>query len=93
MVVVATADGDGGTGGITGQEFPCTEQGIRDAIAAGGGPYTFACAGPQTVVTAAVDVIHNDVILDGGGNLTVDGDCASDLSGAEGVTAQPGASR
>ena len=51
----------------------CTEQGIRDAIAAGGGPYTFDCAGPQTVVTAAEIVIDNDVILDGEGNLTVDG--------------------
>ena len=55
-------------------QVSCTEQGIRDAIAAGGGPYTFKCAGPQTVVTAAEIVIDNDVILDGEGNLTVDGD-------------------
>ena len=65
--------GDGGTGGMTGQEFPCTEQGIRDAIAEGGGPHTFACVGPTTVVTQAEIVIDNDVILDGEGNLTVDG--------------------
>jgi hypothetical protein len=58
-----------GTGG-----FPCTEQGIRDAIAEGGGPHTFDCDGAQTVVTKAEIVIDNDVILDGEGNLTVDGD-------------------
>jgi hypothetical protein len=56
-----------------GQVFPCTEQGIRDAIAEGGGPHTFACDGPQTVVTEATIEIDNDVILDGEGNLTVDG--------------------
>ena len=66
--------GDGGTGGMTGQEFPCTESGIRAAIAEGGGPFTFDCDGPQTVVTEAEIVIDNDVILDGEGNLTVDGD-------------------
>jgi hypothetical protein len=54
-------------------EFPCTEQGIRDAIAAGGGPYTFDCNGPTTVTTQAEIVIDNNVILDGEGNLTVDG--------------------
>jgi hypothetical protein len=54
-------------------QVACSEQGIRDAIAAGGGPYTFECAGPQTVVTAAEIVIDNDVILDGEGNLIVDG--------------------
>ena len=71
---VAGAGGSGGTGGRNGQEFPCTEQGILDAIAEGGGPHTFDCAGPQTVGTAAEIVIDNDVILDGEGNLTVDGD-------------------
>ncbi|MDH3726720.1 MAG: right-handed parallel beta-helix repeat-containing protein [Myxococcales bacterium] len=61
------------------QEFPCTEQGIRDAIAQGGGPHTFACNGPTTVVTEAEIVIDNDVILDGEGNLTVDGNRSGDL--------------
>jgi hypothetical protein len=56
------------------EAFPCTEQGIRDAIAEGGGPHKFACNGPRTVVTEAEIVIDNDVILDGEGNLTVDGD-------------------
>ena len=54
--------------------FPCTEQGIRDAIAEGGGPHTFDCDGAQTVVTEFEIAIDNDVILDGEGNLTVDGD-------------------
>jgi hypothetical protein len=53
--------------------FPCTEQGIRDAIAAGGGPHAFACPGPTTVTTSAEIVIDNDVILDGTGNLVVHG--------------------
>jgi hypothetical protein len=58
--------------------MPCTEQGIRNAVAAGGGPYKFECDGPTTVVTAAEIVIDNDVVLDGEGNLTIDGD-AGDL--------------
>ncbi len=51
--------------------FACTEQGILDAIAAGGGPHTFDCGGSNTVVTQATIEINNDVILDGEGNLTV----------------------
>ena len=70
--------GDGGTGGVVScmdNVCPCSEAGIRAAIEAGGeDPYTFACNGPQTVVTGAEIVIDNDVILDGEGNLTVDGD-------------------
>ena len=50
----------------------CSEQGIRDAIAEGGGPHFFACDGPTTVRTLEEIVIDNDVILDGAGNLTVD---------------------
>lgn len=53
--------------------LPCTEQGIRNAIAAGGGPYTFDCDGPQTVVTEHEIVINKPVTLDGEGKLTVDG--------------------
>jgi hypothetical protein len=53
--------------------FPCTEQGIRDAIAEGGGPIGIACDGAQTVSTEAEILIDNDVILEGFGNLTVDG--------------------
>jgi hypothetical protein len=68
-----------GVGGPTCQEgvcigeFPCTEQGIRDAIASGWGPHTFACNGPTTVPTQEEIVIDNDVILEGGGQLRVDG--------------------
>ena len=65
--------GEGGAGRSTGQVFPCTEQGIRDAIAESGGPHTFDCDGPRTVTTEAEIVIDNDVILDGERNLTVDG--------------------
>ena len=53
---------------------PCTEQGILDAIAAGGGPHFFSCFGPTTVTTEYPIGISNDVILDGEGNLTVHGD-------------------
>ncbi|MGF1467779.1 MAG: LamG-like jellyroll fold domain-containing protein [Sandaracinaceae bacterium] len=52
---------------------PCTEAGIRAAVAAGGGPYTFDCDGPTTVVTRAEIAIDRDVILDGSDLLTVDG--------------------
>jgi hypothetical protein len=65
--------GDGGNGGTGGQTFPCTEQGIRNAVAAGGGPHSFACSGPTRVPTAAMILIDNAVILDGGGDLIVDG--------------------
>jgi hypothetical protein len=56
--------------------FPCTEPGILDAIALGGGPHTFDCAGPTTVTTSDEIVIDNDVILDGGDNLTLHGNDA-----------------
>jgi predicted outer membrane repeat protein len=52
----------------------CSEEGINDAIAAGGGPYIFACEGPTVLEPTAQIVIDNDVILDGEGNLTLDGD-------------------
>ena len=50
----------------------CDEQGILDAIAAGGGPYTFDCDGPTVVTTTALITIDNDVILDGEGNLILE---------------------
>jgi hypothetical protein len=72
---MAGAGGIGGNGGMGGGlVWPCTEQGIRDAIQLGGGPHTFACDGPTTVTTEATIVVDNDVILDGEGNLIVDGD-------------------
>ena len=65
--------GSGGSGGDIADGFPCTEQGIRDAIAEGDGPHTFDCDGPTTIVTQAEIVIDNDVILNGSDNLRVDG--------------------
>jgi len=52
--------------------FACTELGIREAIAYGGGPNYFDCDGPTQVPTAAEIPIDNDVILDGEGNMIVD---------------------
>jgi len=51
--------------------FPCTEQGINDAIAAGGGPHGFSCTGARLIQTTAEIVIDKDVILDGR-DLTID---------------------
>lgn len=62
-----------GAGGIDLSVWPCTEQGIRDAITVGGGPHTFTCDEPTVVKTEATIDIENDVILDGEGNLIVDG--------------------
>jgi len=58
---------------LSGSVLPCIDQGIRNAITAGDGPYTFSCDGTTRVTTKAVIVIDNDVILDGEGNLVVDG--------------------
>jgi hypothetical protein len=69
---VSGMGGEGGSGGIAGQVFPCSEQGIRDAIAEGGGPHAFECSG-RTVVTKATIFIDNDVILDGEGKLILSG--------------------
>ena len=93
---MAIADGTGCAGGaceagqcaLGGSVLPCSEQGIRNAIAAGGGPYTFDCDGTMPVVTEAEIVIDNDVELDGEGNLTVDGNEDHGVFFvAEGVTA------
>lgn len=70
---VGGTGGIGGSGGIDLEVWACTEQGIRDAITFGGGPHRFACDGPTVVTTEAIIQIENDVILDGEGNLTVDG--------------------
>jgi len=79
---VAVQDGTSCAGGmcqdgacaLESSVLPCTEQGIRNAVVAGGGPYTFDCQGPTTLITDLEIAIDNDVILDGEGNLTVDGD-------------------
>jgi predicted outer membrane repeat protein len=67
----------------------CDEEGISDAITAGGGPYIFACDGPTVLEPVAEIVVDNDVILDGEGNLTIDGDVSRRvLSVASEVTAE-----
>ena len=69
--------------------FPCDEQGILDAILAGGGPHGFDCDGPTVVTTTAEIGIIRDVILDGRDNLTVDGnDDHPVLSVPLGITAE-----
>ncbi|MBW2380638.1 MAG: right-handed parallel beta-helix repeat-containing protein [Deltaproteobacteria bacterium] len=60
---------------LAGTVVPCTEQGIRNAIAAGDDTYTFACDDVTSVVTQAEIKIDRDVILDGDGKLTIDGNC------------------
>jgi len=81
--------GTGGTIACVDNVCACTEAGILAAIAEGGGPFTFDCSGPTTVVTQAEIVIDNDVILDGEGNLTVDGNEDHRVfSVPEGVTAE-----
>jgi hypothetical protein len=66
--------GCGETAGMcSGTVCPCTEGGILAAVVAGGGPYRFDCDGPTTVVMAEEIVIDTDVILDGEGNLAVEG--------------------
>lgn len=77
----AVADGASCAGGqcqsgacaLRGTVVPCTEQGLRNAIAAGRGPYTFDCDGETRIVTQAEIVIEKDVILDGEGDMILDG--------------------
>lgn len=69
---------NGGSEGVCVSEFcqlstfPCTEQGILDAIAVGGGPHFFDCPGSTVINTTAEIVVDNDVILDGRQSLTLD---------------------
>ncbi|MFW2390114.1 MAG: hypothetical protein ACN4G0_17390, partial [Polyangiales bacterium] len=58
---------------LSGSVLPCTEHGIRNAITAGGGPYTFDCQGATTITTRAEIVIDGNVVLDGEGTLSLDG--------------------
>lgn len=56
-----------------GSVWPCTRRGIETAIEEGGGPYTFACEAPTTVIFDHEVVIDRDVSLDGEGNLELRG--------------------
>lgn len=68
--------------------FPCSEAGIRSAIAAGGGPHGFDCGGANLISTTEEIVVDNDVILDGR-DLTLNGQLDHRvISVAEGVEAE-----
>jgi predicted outer membrane repeat protein len=69
--------------------FPCTQEGILDAIAEGGGPHAFECDGRTQVVTDGTITIDNDVVLDGLDALIVEGNDADTVFVvAEGVTVE-----
>jgi hypothetical protein len=62
---------------VVGDDVPCTEQGLATAIAAGG-VVTFACgAGPVTIPITSPKAVTQDVVIDGGGLVTLDGGHAS----------------
>jgi hypothetical protein len=82
---VAVADGAPCAGGIcqSGEcvlntsVLPCTEQAIRNAVAAGGDePYRFDCAAAAPVVTKSQISVCGRAVLDGQGALTIDGNAA-----------------
>jgi hypothetical protein len=58
---------------LTSLVLPCTEQAVRNAIAAGGGPYTFDCDEPTTLTTQGGIEANKAVVVDGEGKLTLDG--------------------
>jgi len=74
--------------GMCGSVFPCTEQGLLDAVEVGGGPFTFACDGPTTIETNETVRITKDVVLDGEGKLTIDGKDQHLVVSVAGVTAE-----
>jgi len=87
--ISALGCGGSGSAECNGSLCPCSAGGIQAAITEGGGPFTFSCDGPTTVVVNTEFVIDQDVRLDGGGNLTVDGNQASRVfSIEEGVTVE-----
>jgi len=76
-------------GHAKGAVFPCDEAGVVAAIAAGGGPHTFSCGAATTVVTSSTIVLDQDVVLDGEGLLTLDGNATHGvLQVASGVTTE-----
>jgi hypothetical protein len=58
---------------LTSLVLPCTEQAVRNAIASGGGPYTFDCDEPTTLTTQGGIEANKAVVVDGEGKLTLDG--------------------
>jgi hypothetical protein len=45
--------------------FSCDDPGVQTAAATGGGPHTFSCAGPTTVIVSGALAVFASVILDG----------------------------
>lgn len=68
----AVGDGACYAGACLTTVFPCSEQGLVDAVAQGGGPLTFECQGPTTIATTSTIAIDTDTILDGRGDVTID---------------------
>ena len=58
-----------GTCREVGSVWPCTRAGLESAIEEGGGPFTFACNGPTTIIIDRQLQIDGDVSLDGERNL------------------------
>ena len=72
-----------------GAVFSCDETGVLAAIATGGGPHSFSCAGETTVATTATIAVTHDVVLDGEGLLVLDGNGSHGVLQIEaGVTAE-----
>lgn len=62
---------------VVGDDVPCTEQGLATAIAAGG-VVTFACGpAPVTIPITSPKAVTQDIVIDGGGLVTLDGGDAS----------------
>jgi len=61
---------------------------LRVSYSNGDDTYTFDCDGTAAVVTEDEIVIHNNVILDGEGKLTVDGNCDHRVLSVQDVAAE-----
>jgi predicted outer membrane repeat protein len=86
---ISCADGAGScVQGSCEAEFPCTEEGVRDAVEVVGGPHTFSCEGPTIITTEDEIIIDKDVILDGEDNLTLDGNDSHRVLRVRYVTAE-----
>lgn len=57
---------------VAATSYPCTENGLDQALAAGGDA-TFACSGATTITITQPKTAIRDVTLDGGGILTISG--------------------
>jgi len=62
----------------------CTEEAIRAAVEAGGGPHYFACDEPSRIVLSETLAIEGDVTMDGEGQLTIHSPTGTTVSVGEG---------